>query len=506
MSLRPNQTLGRYQLLVAVARGGMGQVWLGRLQGARGFSKLVAIKTLLPAEQDLTRLEAMLAEEARLASLIQHANVVHTMELGEHDGLLYLVMEWVDGEPLGFLLSRAGERGGMSFAVAVALVSQVLSGLHAVHELSDASGALGVVHRDVSPHNILVTYEGTAKLLDFGIAKATQGTAQNTEAGEIKGKFSYMAPEQILGAEVDRRCDVFATGIVLYHLTTGRHPFKRHNTAAVIHAITTDEPVPPPSTLVEDYPAELERVLLKALEKDAEKRWTSAEEMRVALEQALPEAFGDAGRTHLREFMDRAVGDRKAARREAVRRAQVRADQVDLETGSRKALQAATAQSAASLRAISISTEDADELLEPVGMPTGTQPSRAAPRPKRRAKAPWLTATAGVLLALAVTLPRWFAPQTAPKTAAVALPAGAALSAAPTAVAVSALPAPSPPAVAAPRGVPDAVTSAAPPALPPAKAAARTPSKTKRPVSATKKASDKPSVNGNDLLTPDYAR
>src|SRR5690242_14581552 len=113
-----HQTLGRYQLLVAVARGGMGQVWLGRLQGARGFNKLVAVKTLLPAQEDKSRLEAMLQEEARIASLVQHANVVHTLELGEHEGLLYLVMEWVDGEPLGFLLDRARERGGMPRAVA----------------------------------------------------------------------------------------------------------------------------------------------------------------------------------------------------------------------------------------------------------------------------------------------------------------------------------------------------------------------------------------------------
>ncbi|HXK19490.1 MAG TPA: serine/threonine-protein kinase, partial [Polyangiaceae bacterium] len=315
--------MGRYQLLVAVARGGMGQVWLGRLQGARGFNKLVAIKTLLPGGQDLARFESMLAEEARIAVLIQHANVVHTMELGEQDGLLYLAMEWVDGEPLGFLLERARERGGMPRGVAVALLSQVLSGLHAAHELADESGPLGVVHRDVSPHNILVTYDGVAKLLDFGIAKATQQASSNTETGEVKGKFSYMAPEQILGGEIDRRTDVFAAGIILYLLTTDRHPFKHHNTAAVIHAITTDNAVTPPSSMCEDYPAELEQVLLKALEKDVSKRWSSAEEMRRALERAMPEAFGDSGRIALRAFMEQAVGDRKLARREAVRRAQL---------------------------------------------------------------------------------------------------------------------------------------------------------------------------------------
>jgi eukaryotic-like serine/threonine-protein kinase len=500
MSVLANKILGRYQLLVAIARGGMGQVWLARLQGARGFSKLVAIKTLLPTEQDLPRLEAMLAEEARLASLIEHANVVHTLELGEHEGLLYLVMEWVDGEPLGFLLNRADERGGMPLDVAVGLLSQVLAGLHAVHELSDASGPLGVVHRDVSPHNILVTYDGVAKLLDFGVAKATQQNSQNTEAGEIKGKFSYMAPEQILGGEVDRRCDVFAAGIVLYLLTTGRHPFKRHNTAAVIHAITTDDPVPPPSTLIEDFPVEVERVLLKALEKDPEKRWSSAEEMREALEEALPEAFSDAGRYALREFMERAVGDRKVARREAVRRAQTRADEVELETGSRKALQAASAQSAASLRAISISKSDVDELREPsLAPPTDDARSVRAARPKRRTKLPWLTASAGILLALAVTLPRVLAPHASERAAAASLPAGAPLP-------------PAPPPPAAPQAPPTTqtgeVSSAAPvanvaTAQPPVSLPEHAPAKVKAVVA--KKLKPMP-AHHDDLLAPDYAR
>ncbi len=510
MTLLANKTLGRYQLMVAIARGGMGQVWLGRLQGARGFSKLVAIKTLLPTEQDLPRFEAMLAEEARLASLIQHANVVHTLELGEHEGLLYLVMDWVDGEPLGFLLKRANERGGMPIGVAVALLSQVLAGLHAVHELSDAAGPLGVVHRDVSPHNILVTYEGVAKLLDFGIAKATQQTTQNTQTGEVKGKFSYMAPEQILGSEVDRRCDVFAAGIVLYLLTTGRHPFKRHNTAAVIHAITADDPVAPPSTVVEDYPSELERVVLKALEKDAEKRWTSAEEMRAALEQALPEAFGDAARADMREFMDRAVGDRKLARREAVRRAQIRADEVDLElgSGSHKALQAASAQSATSLRAISISKSDVDELLD---APSGAveQQKSVATRPKRTAKAAWLTASAGVVLALAVALPHWLAPHTAERAAAVRLPAGAPLSGLPAASSPLPLTPPAAATTAAAATTPTAATPAASITAAPSTPApsVHVPPSAKLKSAVTKKASTKPSAVGpNDLLAPDYAR
>jgi eukaryotic-like serine/threonine-protein kinase len=508
MSEQAHKILGRYQLLVAVARGGMGQVWLGRLKGARGFSKLVAVKTLLPDQNEHDRLEAMLAEEARLASLIQHANVVRTMELGEHEGLLYLVMEWVDGEPLGFLLERAKQRGGMPVGVAVALASQVLSGLHAAHELADESGPLGVVHRDVSPHNILVTYDGVAKLLDFGIAKATHQTSSNTATGEIKGKFSYMAPEQILGGEVDRRCDVFAAGIVLYLLATGHHPFKHHNTAAVIHAITTDEPVAPPSTLCEDFPPELERVLLKALEKDVDKRWASAEEMRVALEQALPSAFGDVGRAQLLAFMEQAVGDRKLARREAVRRAQLAADRSDVDSGTRAALQAG-AQSASSLRAISISQPAPSEaqLPELIAAEAGPNTQLAPPR-RLRPKGPWIAAAAGVLMALGAVLPRLSAPQRASGAASAGVEAGAPIAPAPRPTsrdeaALSVPEAPAPTATVAASSPASASSTPAPPVAkaPPARASA----KSQRAASPT--ANSKPKPSGNDeLLAPDYAR
>jgi len=427
------------------------------------------------------------------------------MELGEHEGLLYLVMEWVDGEPLGFLLDRAAQRGGMPLPVAVALVSQVLAGLHAAHELSDESGPLGVVHRDVSPHNILVTYDGIAKLLDFGIAKATHQTSSNTEAGEVKGKFSYMAPEQILGGDVDRRCDVFAAGIVLYLLTTGRHPFKRGNTAAIIHAITTDEPVAPPSTLIADFPVELERVLLKALAKDVEKRWASADEMRTALEQAVPEAFGDTARGDLRVFMERVVGDRKVARREAVRRAQLTADGSEATSGERKALQT-SAQSASSLRAISISQPAPEEVPELIGAPISLA-AQTPPARKRYFTAPWLAAAAGVMLALGALAPRLFAPAHSDKAAANGVQSGT-----PLPPAATAAPEPSP--VVAPpvaSELPTPAAAAAPSQVPSSKAippsaksgVARTP----KPVrAATKPSRDSSNAGSSDLLAPDYAR
>jgi len=507
-----HQILGRYQLLVAIARGGMGQVWLARLQGARGFHKLVAIKTLLPDRDEGGRLERMLLEEARIAALIHHPNVVQTLELGEHEGTLYLAMEWVDGEPLGFVMKRAVERGGMSHGVAAALMSQVLAGLHAAHELSDESGPLGVVHRDVTPHNILVTFQGVAKLLDFGIAKATKQSSSNTESGEVKGKFSYMAPEQILGGEVDRRCDVFAVGIVLYLLTTGRHPFRNHSTAGVIHSITSEKAVAPPSEVMPDYPPALEAVVMKALAKDPAQRWESAEEMRLALEQALPAAFSGAGKAELKEFTIRVLADRQLARQEAIRRAQVSADARDVQTGPRPPLQSPTAQSASSLRAISISQPAPDEKpLLPTLRPS--EPDAGPPREKR--KLSWVAAGAlGLVLALALPVSRSFRASAGPvKAASHGIEAGVPLSA-PSAAASPPAPAS---ATSSQRTVTLAVapsTSAETPAAAisganprprnvPGQPAAVAPTKPKKSGSSPQ---TPPASSIDDLIAPDYAR
>src|SRR5688572_363539 len=207
--LRAGSILGRYELLLPIAKGGMAQVWAARLRGSRGFQKLVAVKTILPDVMDNTRMERMFLEEAQLASQIHHPNVVQTLELGEHEGTLYLVMEWVDGEPLHRIMQHVSERGGLPLPIAVNLIGQACEGLHAAHDLRDDSGVLlGVVHRDVSPQNVLIGFSGTAKLVDFGIAKVTARSSGLTQAGEVKGKFAYMAPEQVRGHAVDARTDL----------------------------------------------------------------------------------------------------------------------------------------------------------------------------------------------------------------------------------------------------------------------------------------------------------
>src|SRR5690606_1034487 len=197
--------LGRYELLTPIAAGGMAQVWAARMKGARQFQKIVAVKTMLPKLSEDAQFEQMFLDEASLASQIRHPNAVEIMDLGEAQGILYLVMEWIDGVPLNQLMKAAKPRGGVPIPVAARIALQACAVLHAAHELHDEKGrAVGLVHRDVSPQNLLVTFDGVTKVVDFGVAKATAiGTAAVTQAGQVKGKVSYMAPEQVNGEGLD---------------------------------------------------------------------------------------------------------------------------------------------------------------------------------------------------------------------------------------------------------------------------------------------------------------
>jgi len=319
-----------------VARGGMAEVWAARLHGSRGFRKLVAIKTILRGAIDDTRMEQMFLAEAELASRIQHPNVVQTLELGEHDSGLYLVLEWVEGLSLSALLSEASVHGGVPLAIAVNLVGQACKGLHAAHELTDENGApLGVVHRDISPQNVLVSFSGTVKVVDFGIAKATAAASTLTEAGEVKGKLAYMAPEQLRGSEgVDRRADIFALGTLLYAMTTGRHPFRGDHPSATLKNITMRGSVPPPSAHVEDYPSSLEEVVLKALKKDPADRYATAHEMLQALERALPDALERSFDVKVAEFVAKVAGSSGSERYQRIREAGDMLDRLRIKSGA----------------------------------------------------------------------------------------------------------------------------------------------------------------------------
>jgi serine/threonine protein kinase len=353
-ALRPGMALGRYELLVPVGVGGMACVWAARLSGYRGFSKLVAIKTVLPHLAGHRDFENMLLDEARIAADAHHPNVCNLFDVGEENGILYLVLEWVEGDSLLQVL-RAGRasppsrHAAIGYRVAARIVADACAGLHAAHELVDDHGIpLGVVHRDVSPHNLLVSIDGTTKLADFGVAKAQGQLHQATRAGEIRGKLAYMAPEQMNGSGLDRRADVFAMGGVLYHATTGQPPFRGDSDVRLIRAVLEGE-YEPPERLAPDYPPELGAIVTRALTADVNRRFQTAEQMRSALEAWLSASGQPTTASDVGALVRQRIGARLEQRRQEVRAA-LEADRV---SGSTRPVRAAAASpfDSATLRA-----------------------------------------------------------------------------------------------------------------------------------------------------------
>jgi serine/threonine-protein kinase len=299
----------------------MATVWAARRRGAHGFSKVVALKTMLPELCDDPDFRRMFLTEARLASRIRHPNVLETVDLGEEHGLLYLVMEWMEGETLGAIMKSAFLHGGMPLPIALKLIIDACAGAHAAHELCDDDNRpLGLVHRDVSPPNVLVSYSGVVKLADFGVAKTIEANGSLTLGGHVKGRLRYMAPEQLLGAAIDRRTDLFALGICLYQVTTGRHPWPG-DTAAVTMQRILSETATPPASFVEGYPPELERIVLKALERNPAERFQTAAEMAAAIEEFARTSGAVATTREVGAYVTELLGEHGSARRNALRKA-----------------------------------------------------------------------------------------------------------------------------------------------------------------------------------------
>jgi len=297
----------------------MGQVWAAKLRGSQGFRKIVALKTLLASEAFSEEMQRMLRDEAMLASHIKNPHVAETLDFDLHEGIPYLVMEWVDGESLADLLQHID--GPMSLKHVVAIANQLCKGLEAAHQACDPMGkSLGLVHRDVSPPNILISFSGTVKLADFGIAKVAGTEEQDVEKG-LKGKFSYMAPEQIHGGTLDARTDVFALSILLYRLVTTKYPFAGADVGETLWQISSSITPRSPRALNESLPPRVAEVILKGLEKDPDQRFASAEEMRVALEKAVPPNLRGNSETALAELMTETLGDRMEQRRKKTARA-----------------------------------------------------------------------------------------------------------------------------------------------------------------------------------------
>jgi eukaryotic-like serine/threonine-protein kinase len=275
--------LGDYALLMKLASGGMATVYVGRKRGVAGFERLVAIKCCHPHLRDDEEFSSMFLDEARLAASIRHPNVVGTLDVSDGE-LLYLVMEYVEGFSLGNLVRKAAKANThIPQGVAVQIMIDTLTGLHAAHELRDPEGQfLNLVHRDVSPQNILVGVHGVARITDFGIAFAA-ARATVTQEGRIKGKFSYLSPEQARGLRITRRMDIFSAGTVLWEALTGRTLFRRPDDAATIVAVL-NEPILAPSSIVPGLSTALDAVVLKALERNPDARYQTAADFAEALE------------------------------------------------------------------------------------------------------------------------------------------------------------------------------------------------------------------------------
>jgi serine/threonine-protein kinase len=320
-ALGRGSALGRYELLVPVAVGGMARVWAARLHGQRGFTKIVAIKTVLPHLASDPEFERMLIDEARIASGARHPNVVEIYELGEERGIVYIAMEWVYGDSLANVLRAKGNPEPLDPRIAARMIADAAAGLHAAHNLADESGkALEVVHRDVSPHNLLVSLDGHVKVTDFGVAKAIGATHDATAAGQLKGKISYMAPEQASGAGVDRRSDVFSLGCVLYEATTGKQPFRGEGEHQVMQELLKGA-FAAPSRLVRGYPFELERIVVRALASQPLHRYQTMDQMRVALEEWLAKGGSVVTQSNVAQVVRERIGAEVEKRREKIRAA-----------------------------------------------------------------------------------------------------------------------------------------------------------------------------------------
>jgi len=303
--------VGRYEVISHLATGGMAQIYLARQSGLGSFERHVVLKTILRERASDQRFVTMFLDEAKLAATLNHQNVAQVYEVDQADGAYFMAMEYVHGENARAILETTLRRGWtVPLELAVMIISGAAAGLHHAHERRGKGGApLNIVHRDVSPANIMVGYDGSVKVLDFGIAKAEE-RATKTVGGTIKGKYGYMSPEQCKGKTIDRRSDIFALGIVLYELTTLRRAFKGNDDFETMKRIVAGDVVLP-SIAVPGYPRELEAIVLTAMANDSAARFQTAQELIEALDAFAVRAKLTGSNTAMGRFMTQLFGSKK---------------------------------------------------------------------------------------------------------------------------------------------------------------------------------------------------
>lgn len=301
--------MGKYEILAPIAAGGMARIYIARTKGIGDFERHVVLKMILPERASDKHSVDMFLDEARLAAALNHQNVAQVFEVGQEGGNHYLAMEYVHGQDLRAVLAKAGQTGTrIPIELALAIVAGAAAGLHHAHDRRSPDGApLGIVHRDVSPSNIMIGYDGAVKLLDFGIAKASARSVE-TQSGIIKGKFAYMSPEQCRGREVDRRSDVFSLGIILYEITTQHRCFRADSDFDTMHRIVTGDVVRP-SRLVAGYPAQLEKIVMTALATDPARRYPSCSALLEDIEAFASQSRLSPSTMALGRFMRELFGE-----------------------------------------------------------------------------------------------------------------------------------------------------------------------------------------------------
>jgi serine/threonine protein kinase len=320
---------GRYELLMPYAQGGMATVWVARMRKV-GFERLFAVKTILPELAADPSFRTMFLDEARIASRIQHPNVAELVDLGEEGGTLYMVFEWLDGDSWSKLYNAfAQNRLAFPPNILLRIAADACSGLHAAHELRDEhQRPLNVVHRDMSPQNVLITNTGVTKVIDFGIAKAVGRMAEETRTGLLKGKAQYAAPEQALMQPVDRRADVWAIGTILYQFLTGRLPYEGKTDIETLLALTS---MRPPNPLPHWVPPPIAEVVMRALAPQREGRFATALELQRALEACITTPTSPADVALLMRMY---LSERMENRRRDIEEAILEADELARTRGS----------------------------------------------------------------------------------------------------------------------------------------------------------------------------
>jgi serine/threonine-protein kinase len=309
---------GNYELVRRLATGGMAEIFLARQLGLEGFEKELVIKRILPHLASEAGFIRMFLDEARIAARLNHPNITQIYNLGSQGGTYFIAMEYVEGRDLRGVWKLCEQRDEpMPAHLACYVIAQSAAALHHAHNATNRKGRpLGIVHRDVSPQNILVSDAGAVKVVDFGIAKAADSST-HTRAGVLKGKFAYMSPEQAAGQKIDRRTDIFALGVVLHEMLTGKRLFKRDTDVSTLSAVGECRPERP-STLYDELPDDLDDVVLKALRRNPKDRYQDAEELQLALEEWIVAHGMPSGAPPLAQFLTAlpAEAERKSAERQ----------------------------------------------------------------------------------------------------------------------------------------------------------------------------------------------